>query len=718
MRSMRSVKSVRRVTGRALSALVAGLIVLGFGLAALLASNRNPILGPMVSEPDPESALGLELPGSVPNPGLVSDLRGRSVVALTFDDGPDPIETPELLDVLDRHGVQATFFVTGERVAQHPGIVRRMVSEGHEIGLHAHTHTRLGSLSDAEILRQWEVNQQVIVAVAGVKPRLARLPFSFDAISLTADEYRAAELSQREGGLVVTFMDVAAPDFQGIGTDEIVERSMPRDGESAIITLHDGAGPRPRRTAEAVDRLIPQLRAEGYEIRTVSAYAGLGAFAEPSMMERLSASVLTVSIVVYEKVEPLLRPLTLAIAPIMIVRFVWLFASARSQSRRYRLRGPRRTRARKPDISLIVPAYNEEVGIQAALRSFAALEYDGALEVLVVDDGSTDRTAELASEVDGVRVLSKPNGGKASALNHGIRAASHEVCVLVDGDTVFEPDTLANIVGPLEDPEVGAVSGYPKVGNRTNLLTKIQHLEYLQGCSLVRRSQERFNMISCLPGAIGAFRKSALLEVDGVPEHTMAEDTDLTFTLGAHGWKVAYAPDAVAWTEVPIDFRTFLKQRIRWTYGVYQVLWKHRVVDPDATDNRYRRSVIAYTIFDMFLAVVSPIIDFLAIVALLSGSGGAIVSLVALTFITQAAAVTYSARLDGESSRGLRYIPLQLLFFRYFTLFVMIIAASSAISGRREKWNKPPRVGLDAPGPPQSTTRQLSLVGPNERNLP
>lgn len=684
----------RRWVNRALTAVVALLLLALLSLSTVLNVADEVLVGNSEPGPYTDPGIGRVLDGAVPSSSRDSR-SGTPTVALTFDDGPDPYWTPLVLDVLAEHDVKATFFLIGEKVPANRDTVRRIVNEGHEIGLHSYNHPRMGDLSDGDVLRQYRLNQQVLVGTVGIKPLIARPPYSFTDEQLPADEYRAAHVAQDRGGITMIFSDVAPADYRGLSAEEIMEAAIPAPGRDAIITLHDGAGPDPGQTVGAIDGLIPELQKRGYEFATASEYGNVVGSEPATLEERVSSLTLVVSASLFTTMRDNLEPVALVVAPILIARFFGILLLSWLQDRRTRRRQAQATDRGRPGVSLIVPAYNEEVGIKDALLSFETLRYDGPLEVLVIDDGSTDLTAKRAREVPGVRVLSRPNGGKAAALNAGIAAATFEICVLVDGDTVFEPDTITRLIQPLEDPAVGAVSGYPKVGNRANLLSQMQNVEYILGCSLIRRAQERLGMITCLPGAIGAFRRSALLEVGGVPEHTMAEDTDLTMALGARGWKLSYAPDAVAWTEVPVDLRTFWKQRVRWSYGVFQVMWKHRKAAPGERNRRYRLSVLAYTLFDYLLAVMTPFADFFAILALLSGNAVGVALLVGLTFVAQAVTVAFAMRLDNEDLRSLRFLPAQLLFFRYFNIFVIGVALSSAISGRREKWNKPKRAGLN-----------------------
>jgi cellulose synthase/poly-beta-1,6-N-acetylglucosamine synthase-like glycosyltransferase len=197
-----------------------------------------------------------------------------------------------------------------------------------------------------------------------------------------------------------------------------------------------------------------------------------------------------------------------------------------------------------PSVAIVVPAYNEEVGIERAVRSLAASEYPD-FEVVVIDDGSTDRTAEIVAGLDlaNVRLVRQDNAGKAAALNTGVELTDAEIVVMVDGDTLFEPETVRRLVQPLADPDVAAVSGNTKVGNRKGLLGRWQHIEYVIGFNLDRRMYEVLQCTPTVPGAVGAFRRGVLAEVGGVPGDTLAEDTDLTLAIGRTGGRDGGAVD-------------------------------------------------------------------------------------------------------------------------------------------------------------------------------
>ncbi len=233
-----------------------------------------------------------------------------------------------------------------------------------------------------------------------------------------------------------------------------------------------------------------------------------------------------------------------------------------------------------PPVSIIVPAYNEGVVIESSIRSLLNLQYP-AVEILVVDDGSSDDTYERAKRYEGqhgstvVRVEKKVNGGKGDALNHGIGLATGDFVLNVDADSRLEPASLLYAVQHFKNPKVGAVAGNVKVGNRHNMLTKMQALEYIEGLNMVRRSQGYFSAVNIIPGPLGVFRRKVLEEIGGYELDTFAEDCDITIKLLVAGYKIEYEPFAITWTEAPETIRDFFRQRYRWTRGILQSLRKH-----------------------------------------------------------------------------------------------------------------------------------------------
>ncbi|MBC7290472.1 MAG: glycosyltransferase family 2 protein, partial [Actinotalea sp.] len=350
-----------------------------------------------------------------------------------------------------------------------------------------------------------------------------------------------------------------------------------------------------------------------------------------------------------------------------------------------------------PPVSVLVPAYNEAVGIAGAVGSLAASDYP-ELEIVVVDDGSTDGTGDIveALGLPGVRLVRQPNGGKARALRTATREASHDVLVMLDGDTVFEPDTIRRLVQPLRDPSVGAVSGNTKVGNRRGLLGRWQHLEYVSGFNLDRRLQDLLGVITTVPGACGAFRRQALAAAGGVGTDTLAEDTDVTMAVLRAGYRVVHEERARAWTEAPTTVEDLWKQRYRWSYGTLQCMWKHRgaLLDRDPGGRRLGRVGIPYMLaFQVAMPLLAPAIDLLAVFGLLTGAGATVLALWGGFALLQLVLTAYALRLDGESLRVLWALPLQQLAYRQLIYLVVLQAIASAVAGARLPWHKLQRTG-------------------------
>jgi cellulose synthase/poly-beta-1,6-N-acetylglucosamine synthase-like glycosyltransferase len=246
---------------------------------------------------------------------------------------------------------------------------------------------------------------------------------------------------------------------------------------------------------------------------------------------------------------------------------------------RPRLHAPEVPPEQLPPVDVLVAAYNEATVIAGTIRSLLASE-GVSVRVIVVDDGSKDGTAEVVSSEFGdhpqVTLLRKANGGKASALNLALASARAPVVVGVDADTQLAPDALAKLAAWFLDDSIGAVAGNVQVGNKKGLVTRWQSLEYVTSQNIDRRAMARLNAVTVVPGAIGAWRTSALRAAGGYRSDTLAEDMDLTWRIRLAGWVVANEPRALAYTEAPDTLRGLFKQRFRWTFGTLQCLWKHR----------------------------------------------------------------------------------------------------------------------------------------------
>ena len=273
-----------------------------------------------------------------------------------------------------------------------------------------------------------------------------------------------------------------------------------------------------------------------------------------------------------------------------------------------------------PPVSVVVPAFNEAAVIEQTVLALAASSYP-SLEIVIVDDGSTDQTAAIVERLGlaCVRVVRQANTGKAGALNTAIARARHDIIVSVDADTLFEPETVAILVDALAAPGVGAVAGNTKVANRDRRLGRWQHIEYVIGFNLDRRLYDVLGCMPTVPGAVGAFRRRALEDVGMFSSDTLAEDTDVTIALGRAGWHVGYEARAVAHTEAPATLRALWRQRVRWTHGTLQSVYKHRAaLHREGREHIGRRGLPYLVISQVLAALLAPSIDGLAVYGLLT----------------------------------------------------------------------------------------------------
>jgi cellulose synthase/poly-beta-1,6-N-acetylglucosamine synthase-like glycosyltransferase/peptidoglycan/xylan/chitin deacetylase (PgdA/CDA1 family) len=618
-------------------------------------------------------------------------------IALTFDDGPDPTWTPRILEVLRRHRVKATFFVVGAQVARHPDLARRLVAEGHEIGAHTFTHPELSDLPGWRRDLEHSQTQMAIAAATGVSTSLLRPPYSSVPNALDDGGWSTVREVGGEGYLSV-LNDVDSRDWARPGVEAIVRNATPEGNAGAIVLLHDAGGDRAQ-TVAAVDRLIPAMRQKGYRFSTVS--EGLGDALGPASRPARSADewrgqALLWSIRLADATLLLLWVLLVAVGALTLARTLLLFLFAVRHARRRRAPtwswGPPVT----DPVSIIVPAYNERETIGPAVRSLALSAHPG-VEVIVVDDASGDGTGAVveALGLGNVRVVRVPPGGKATALNTGVALASHDILVMVDADTVVEPDSVHRLVQPLADPAVGAVAGNVKVGNRRGLLGRWQHIEYVIGFNLDRRLYDTFGCIPTVPGALGAFRRSALRGAGGLSVETIAEDTDLTIAVHRAGWRVVYEESARAHTEAPATLRQLWMQRYRWSYGTMQALWKHRraVFEPGASGRFGRRGLPFIALFTVALPLLAPLLDVLAVYGtIFLDRWETLIGWVAMLIVHTVTAIL-AFRLDREPLRPLWTLPLQQLAYRQVMYLVLLRSALTALAGRRLRWQKLRRTG-------------------------
>jgi peptidoglycan/xylan/chitin deacetylase (PgdA/CDA1 family)/spore germination protein YaaH/GT2 family glycosyltransferase len=655
----------------------------------------------------------------LPSPFVVQRTGVRpKQLALTFDDGPDGTWTPQVLDVLKRKGVVGTFFIVGENGLSHPLMLRRIVAEGSEIGNHSYTHPNMALSTSRGIAVELNATQRLIEAYTGRGTRLFRAPYFGDAEPTTADELGPALEAQKRGYTVVG-LHVDPNDWQRPGEDAIVDQVVAQvlaatdDRSGNIILLHDGGGDRAE-TVAALPRIIDSLRAKGYGFVPVSQLAGLS---RDQVMPRVVGTDLLavradVGVFAFlAGIGWLLKWLFAVAITLGIARALVMVALALLNQRRERAIVPPPYDPRRL-VSVIIPAWNEERVIVSSIERVLA-STDALIEVIVADDGSTDRTSAVVSEAFGgdprVRLLTLVNGGKADALNRALTYAKGEIVVALDADTQFEPDTVGRLVRWFADPGIGAVAGNAKVGNRVNLITRWQSVEYVTSQNVERRALAQFDAMMVVPGAVGAWRRAALDAVGGYPVDTLAEDQDLTIAIQRAGWRVAYDVDAVAWTESPESFQALAKQRFRWAFGTLQCLWKHRAI---LRTRRPRGLAIVGMpqawLFQIAFAAVSPVIDLALIVSILGTwlrvsqhgwaqtqsdvlmMGGYWIAFTAIDVLCGWIAYRLEPR---ERSYPAHLLVAQRFIYRQVMYWVVLKAIGAAISGLGVGWGKLERTG-------------------------
>jgi len=635
-------------------------------------------------------------------------------VALTFDDGPDPEFTAQILDTLKSRGAVASFFVLGRQVQRFPELTRRIAAEGHEIGNHSWSHADLAHMSESAIRVELAATGHVIEAVTGQHPLLFRPPYIGDARPSTEERLRpmavANTLGYRVAGLEIDPKDwfETNPDVIVANAMRAIERDVGR-----IVLLHDAGGDRSS-TLAALGPLIDSLRAHGYRLTTVAGLLNGTANAGMSRAPKGEAPQRALNVAAMyaaNTAESLLVGAFLVALLLGILRLVLIVGLASMQ--RLWPRYARRADDGRfvPKVSVLVPAYNEARVIQRTIQSLLDQAYDH-LEVLVIDDGSSDDTsavARLASNDPRLRVLSQANAGKATALNFGIAQATGDVLVVIDADTLLEPNAIRYLVQPLADDRVGAVAGNAKVGNRVNLVTRWQAVEYVTSQNLDRRAFVMLNCITVVPGAIGAWRRSALHDVGGFRCDTLAEDQDLTLTLLRAGHRVALADRAIALTEAPETFDALLRQRFRWSFGTLQCAWKHRSALLNPKNGALGLVGLPNIwLFQLLFPLLAPAAD----VALLATLGRLAIEAPALgahvawshaepvlllygiflliDTITALIGITFE---PGEKLSQALLVPLQRIAYRQVLYVALVKAMRAALKGWAPGWGKLERTG-------------------------
>lgn len=628
-------------------------------------------------------------------------------LVLTFDDGPDGRWTPSVLSTLKKYHVPAAFFMVGLQMEKNLPLVKQVYDAGNTIGNHTFTHHDMAENSDQRSFAELKLTRMLLESITGQSTILFRAPYNADADPTGHEEIWPMVIASRRNYLFVG-ESIDPNDWQpGVTADQIYRRVLEgvHNEYGHIILLHDAGGSTRKPTVTALPRIIETLQREGYQFISLEQYLGMN---RQTLMPPVKKGKeyyamqanLSLAELIYH-VSDFLTALFLVFLVLGFLRLVFMYILMIREKRAENRRSYAPIDAETaPAVSVIVPAYNEEVNIVRTVDNLKQQDYP-ALHIYLVDDGSKDHTLGKVMEKFGndgkVTVLAKKNGGKASALNYGIAACKTDFVVCVDADTQLQADAVSRLMKHFiadEAGRVGAVAGNVKVGNQRNMLTYWQAIEYTTSQNFDRMAYSSINAVTVVPGAIGAFRKKALEAVGGFTTDTLAEDCDLTMSINEHGYVIENENYAVAMTEAPETLRQFVRQRIRWSFGVMQTFWKHR-------SSLFARSKGGFglwampnmLIFQYIIPTFSPLADILMLFGLFTGNAWQIF-LYYLLFLLVDASVSIMAYLfEHERLWVLLWIIPQRFFYRWIMYYVLFKSYLKAIKGELQTWGVLKRTG-------------------------
>ena len=622
---------------------------------------------------------------------IVEEYYGRlksHQLALTFDDGPSPIYTPQILNILGKAHVPATFFVIGTHAAQYPSLVNREAKEGYVIGDHTlmHDDAGHGSLLDREDMIG---DDRIIRAAAGYQTRFLRIP------NANPDGNLLTVLEAQQLGYVVTNLDLDSSDWRYPAGQTIPLPNL-NDGQGHVVLMHDGGNR--AATVTFLTKLIAEAKAKGYTFTTpqalVSAQYEPQRHITPSVTDRFTLYVAQALLVWPGMLIGWL--FWFGVGSVLVMSLVYLVLALINWRRQCRRVWPEISDP--PMVTVVVPAYMEEKVIAKTLGSLARTDYP-EFEVIAVDDGSTDNTFEVMSDFASVwpklrAFRLEKNSGKAAAMNYALGQARGEVLITVDGDSLFEPQTVAKLARHFTDPRVGAVAGQVKVGNRKNIWTAWQSLEYTAGIGLNRMAEDLVNAISIAPGACAAWRKSVIEEAGGFSWEVLADDADLTLDVRCRGYKVTLENEAVCWTEAPMTMRALAKQRVRWAFALLQAFRKYRRMVLKLRYGVLGMVVLPYALISILMPLVFMPLVYIFLGLILASGHWQPVALFALfvvgiQFITAAVGIA----MVRERWWHLLVVPAYRLIYEPLRAYVLYKAILLAIRGRAVGWARIVRTG-------------------------
>ena len=628
-------------------------------------------------------------------------------LVLTFDDGPDPTFTPQILDILSKEQVPATFFLVGINAENNIPLVKRIYREGHEIGNHTFTHPNIAAISSERANVELESTRLLLEAITDHSTILFRAPFNADYEPEKIEEMLPVALARKKNYLDVG-ESIDPEDWQsGITADTIVARTIQRkieleanDINAGIILLHDAGGDSRKETVKALPQIIHYFKQKGYSFTTIATLLNKNKDAlMPPVPKGRDYQLIQFNYFLaafgYWGGQ-LLFSLFITFIILSLARIILMAILASKENTKEKKLIPKLLTI-FPLISIIVPAYNEEINAVNSLQNLLRTNYPN-FNIIFIDDGSTDDTFNKVTEAfnnhPNLKIFTKPNGGKASALNYGILQSDADYVVCIDADTKLLPDAVEKLMQHFSNEAVGAVAGNVKVGNEINMITKWQSIEYITSQNFDRKAFAAVNAVTVVPGAIGAFRKKAIEQAGGFTIDTLAEDCDLTIRILKQGWLIENENKAIALTEAPETISMFLKQRFRWSFGVMQTFWKHR----DALFNwKYKwlgcMALPNMLLFQFIIPAIAPLADFFMLIGLLTGNAEKIGIYYLLFMLVDAAVSILAFSYEKESYGKLIWLFPQRLIYRWLMYYILFKSYRKALKGELQHWGVLKRTG-------------------------
>ena len=620
-------------------------------------------------------------------------------LVLSFDDGPDDRYTPHILDILDHEHVPAVFFLIGENALNNIKLVKRMYNTGYEIGNHTFTHPNIANIPLSRALIELNSTRLIIESITGHSTVLFRAPYNADSEPETFEELEPVAFAKKNNYLTIG-ESIDPNDWEkGVPADTIYSRVLQQQDLGSIILLHDAGGNR-EATIKALPRIIHYFKDKGYTFTTVADL--LNEQKEnlmPAVPRNQAYYLIQFSYFMAEFSSwggKALMYLFITCIALSLLRILIMGILAAIEQKKENGR-TEHTGNNFPFVSIIVPAYNEEVNAVASLNNLLKSAYP-AFEIIFVDDGSKDQTYRKVADAfmnnNKVRVLTKPNGGKASALNFGIAQSAADFVICIDADTQLQPDALGYLMRHFEDAQTGAVAGNVKVGNEVNMLTRWQSIEYTTSQNFDRKAFALINAITVVPGAIGAFRKKAMLEAGGFTTDTLAEDCDLTMRMLRAGYRVVNENKAIAMTEAPETRKQFMKQRFRWSFGVMQAFWKNRdVLFKNGSGALGWIALPNILLFQVMIPLIAPIADLYMIIGIFTGNGLMILAYYGAFMVVDLAVSIMAFGFEHENLGKLIWFVPQRLVYRWLMLHILIKSLRKALQGQLQSWGVLKRTG-------------------------